>query len=690
MSAIRSATAGVPSDTRAPEKPATKRVRASDYRRGFALLRRYRGGRRPFVLGALLLGIEALAAVVEPIPIAYLIDYLQGRARALQDLGWPSFGWSQRMGTIALLVLGIILLAAVNSAADSLAEVSLARGGRVLGYNVRVAMYSHLQRLSLAYHDKRRTGDVLTRVTGDVLVVEDFVVKSLSNLLGSFLVLVGTVTVLLWREWRVAVIAIVVIPTLALVSDHFSSRIKAVSKTQRSREGELASTTQEMLTSIRLVQSYGRGSVDLQRFTEQTDKSMRAAVGVATVQAKFSFVIALLEAVAISAIVWIGVLLVDRSALSVGTMVFFILVAQNMFKPSRKIVSEWYQVGKVLASVDRIVDLLDLVPAVEDSPDAEPAPALSGRVGFQDVTFAYHAEPGDDAPPVLRDVSFEVRPGEVVALVGRSGAGKSTVAQLIPRLYDPDDGMVVVDGVDVRRYTLQSLRSQVSLVLQDTVLLSGTLAENIGYGIDGATAEQIEHAARCANAHDFIESLPQGYDTEIGERGATLSGGQRQRISIARAFIRHAPILVLDEPTTGLDADSTRLVVGALRTLMDGTSTIIISHDPTLVRCADRVLVLDDGGIVEEGTHAELQHAGGLYTELMRGWSSEPEGAHQAADGVPAGHPTVGDIIGRMRTEGYFAGRRRPRERVQTSDAQPRSDGGSSEAALSAADGGRP
>jgi ABC-type multidrug transport system fused ATPase/permease subunit len=516
-------------------------------------------------------------------------------------------------------------------------------------------MYSHLQRLSLAYHDKRRTGDVLTRVTGDVLVVEDFVVKSLSNLVGSFLVLIGTVAVLLWREWTVALIAVLVIPTLAFVSDYFSRRIKAVSKTQRAREGELASTTQEMLTSIRLVQSYGRGSVDLQRFSDQTDQSMRAAVGVANVQAQFSFVIALLEALAISAIVWIGVLLVDRSAISVGTLVFFILVAQNMFKPSRKIVSEWYKVGKVLASVDRIVELLDLVPAVEDSPDAVPAPPFTGRLTFRGVCFAYHAEPGDDAPSVLRDVGFDIRPGEVVALVGRSGAGKSTIAQLVPRLYDPDDGAVSIDGTDVRRYTLESLRSQISLVLQDTVLLSGTVAENIGYGIEGATREQIEHAARCANAHDFITTMPDGYDTEVGERGATLSGGQRQRIAIARAFIRRAPILVLDEPTTGLDIDSARLVIGALRTLMRGTTTIIISHDPGLVRCADRVVVIDRGSIAEQGSPADLQEAGGLYAELMLPWPGlheQPRGADGAEDSEPGASHRVKEIIHRLKTEG--------------------------------------
>jgi ABC-type multidrug transport system fused ATPase/permease subunit len=287
------------------------------------------------------------------------------------------------------------------------------------------------------------------------------------------------------------------------------------------------------------------------------------------------------------------------------------------------------------------------------------------------VTFAYHAEPGDDAPPVLRDISFDVRPGEVVALVGRSGAGKSTIAQLIPRLYDPDTGMVCVDGTDLRRYTLESLRSQVSLVLQDTVLLTGTIAENIGYGIDAATREQIEQAARSANAHEFIRGLPDGYETEVGERGATLSGGQRQRISIARAFIRRAPILVLDEPTTGLDADSTRLVVGALRSLMRGTTTIIISHDPSLVRCADRVLVVEDGGIPEVGTPAVLQRAGGRYTELMRGWSDDDGRDAPEANGSVDGS-TVDQIIHRLKADGSpLLGTGRPHRHAKHSNGRP-------------------
>jgi len=603
------------------KSPAHSHSRRAEYRRALGLLRRYHGGRKVFVIAFLLLVFEALTAIVEPLPIAYLIDYLQGAATALRSHGFPQLLSSERMETVLALGVAIVLIAAVNSFADSLAEVFLARGGRVVGYNIRVAMYSQLQRLSLAYHDKRRTGDVLTRVTGDVLVVEEFVVASMSNLIARDLVLTGTFFVLLWRSSEVALVALVVVPLLAITSDRFSRRIKAVSRTQRAREGELASTTQEMLSSIRLVQSYGRGSVDLKRFSHQSDESMRAALGVATVQAQFSFVIAMLEALTIATVVWLGVWLVDRDTLTVGTLVLFVLLIQNMFKPARKIVSEWYKVGKVLASVERIAELLDREPAVRDAPDASAAPALRGRLGFDHVDFSYHMETEEGLArgvrPVLHDVSFEVAPGEVVALIGPSGAGKSSIAQLVPRLYDPDSGSVLLDGTDVRRYTLESLRRQISLVLQDTVLLTGTVAENIGYGVDDAGFADIVAAARHANAHDFIEALPDGYQTVLGERGANLSGGQRQRIAIARAFIRRAPVLVLDEPTTGLDASSTALVVEALRTLMLGTTTIIISHDMSLIRCADRIIVIDDGRVRQQGTHAELVRARGAYAALL-------------------------------------------------------------------------
>jgi ABC-type multidrug transport system fused ATPase/permease subunit len=603
-----------------------------DFRRMLRLFGRFMGSRKVYVAALILLIIEAATAVIEPYPIAYVIDFLQGARPSLRDIGWPSFFASERTETLVLLTIAIIGIAAINSAADSVTEVCMARGGRSLGYHMRVAMYSHLQRLSLAYHDQKRTGDVLTRVTGDVLVVEDFVVKSASNIVGSFLVLFGSFAFLLYQSWMVALVALVVIPLLAVISNYFSRRIKTASKTQRTREGELASTTQEMLSSIRLVQSYGRGKVDLERFSGQTAKSMTASLWAANIQAQFSFVIAIVEAAAISGVVWLGVWLVDRNAITIGTLVLFVLLLQNMFKPARKIVSEWYKIGKVFASMERIEDLLDREPGVHDLPDATESDRLTGKVSFDSVSFTYPAEHEDGSraesrPPVLQNISFEVAPAEVVALVGHSGAGKSTIAQLVPRLYDPDEGAVLVDDVDVRRLTLASLRSQVSLVLQETLLLSGTVAENIAYGIDNATPERIQRAARLANAHDFISALPMGYDTELGERGATLSGGQRQRLAIARAFIRETPILILDEPTTGLDSDSARLVVSALRELMRGRSTIIMSHDASLIRCADRILVVSSGRIVESGRHDDLILTGRYYAELYGGQIGDPNGS---------------------------------------------------------------
>ena len=281
--------------------------------------------------------------------------------------------------TLILLTVAIVGIAAVNSAADSLTEVAMARGGRRLGYSIRVAMYSHLQRLSLSYHDKKRTGDVLTRVTGDVLVVEEFIIDSVSNVLGSLLVLTGSLAVLFWQSWNVALVAVVVVPMLAFVSNFYSRRIKTASKAQRTREGELASTAQEMLTSIRLVQSYGRGKVDLEQFSSRPRRACAPHCRAANIQAQFSFVVALMEAFAICAVVWLGVWLVQRNALTVGTLVLFVLLLQNMFKPARKIVSEWYKIGKVFASVERIDDLLVRDVVVQDAPDAVAAPPLDRR-----------------------------------------------------------------------------------------------------------------------------------------------------------------------------------------------------------------------------------------------------------------------------------------------------------------------
>jgi ABC-type multidrug transport system fused ATPase/permease subunit len=610
----------------------------SDFRRLIRLLGRFLvGQRRSFILAGLLLIAEAMTAVLPKPLVGYLVDYLAARVRSLtvagaapppsplMMLGLPGI-INPDVDTVLLITVALIALTAVNSLADSLAEIYLARGGRMLGFNLRVALYSHLQRLSLAFHNQRRTGDILTRVTGDVTALEDFVTASLSDIVGSLLLIAFSLYIIVNNAWQVGIVALLIIPIMALISNYFSRRIKAASKKQRAREGDLASAAQEMLASIRVIQAYGRGTDEQQRFAAQSQKTMEAALEAAGLQARFSWVVSLLESVAVAAVIWLAVLLIVQvpPVVTVGALVVMIGLMQDMFKPTKKIIKEWNTVGKIYASVERIGELLDRKPAVQDAPDAIAAPPLRGDIEFRHVGFAYQPEP-EDAPPgaetapprmTLRDVNFRAEPGEVFALVGPTGAGKSTILQLLPRLYDPHTGQVLIDGHDLREFTLESLRGQMSMVLQETILFTGSVADNIAYGRHRATREEVIAAAIQANAHEFIEKMPQGYDTLLSERAGNLSGGQRQRIAIARAFIRNTPILILDEPTTGLDAESTDLVRLALRTLMKGKTTLIISHDLNLIRQADQILVVKDGQIAEIGTHKELLQAEGVYAAL--------------------------------------------------------------------------
>lgn len=627
-----------------------------------AMITRFSGNsRRVFVLSVVMLTLEALTGVLVPLLVpGYVVNFAAENLAALEI--------NSVLRTLFFVTLGLIILTMLNSLCDSLSAIYLAQGGRKVGYNMRVFLYNHLQKLSLSFHGQSRTGDILSRVTSDVAALEDFIISNLSDFLGSILNIIllllamcfGAVTI--WRPlllqsicnqlipagtfanvclnfqppeevvgtvgpssvFIIPLVALAIIPVMAWITNYFTGRIKAASKRLRSTEGELASAAQEMLASIRVVQVYGQGDYEQSVFSGQSQKAMNAALEAASYQARFKWVMSVMAAVVTAMIIWIGVGIIRANPGSIqpGILITFIVWVDNMFKPAKKLISQWNAFGKLYASLERIGDLLDLTPEVRDKPDAIPAPPFRGRIEFRNVVFSYPGSKAlkkkgeDKARPTLNRLSFTIEPGQVVAVVGHTGAGKSTIAQLLPRLYDPDEGQILIDGRDIRDFTLESLRAQMSMVLQEAILFTGSIVENIGYGRPDASGPDIIEAAKNANADEFISKLADGYYTILTERGANLSGGQRQRIAIARAFIRDTPILILDEPSTGLDAESTDLVLQALRKLMKGKTTIIISHELNLIRDADQIIVIKEGQIEQMGTHDELLRAGGLYANL--------------------------------------------------------------------------
>ena len=607
------------------------------------IIARFSGNtRRTFVLSAIMLVFETGTATLIPLLIAYIIDYLSFRLSQIGGapvalpisplgfLGLHSF-IDPDLETVVFVTLGIVVMTMINRLGNSMAEIYLAQGGRRVGYNLRMFLYAHLQKLSLTFYNQSRTGDILSRITSDVVAVEDFIISDLSDFLKSVLLIIFILVAMILNAWQVAAVAALMIPLMVLVTNYYTNRIKAASQKLSNSEGELASTAQEMLTSIRVVQMYGQGSYEHSLFSAQGQKSMNSALEAASYQARLNWVVNVLGAVFTAAVIWMGVYLIFRNPISIGgigLLTAYIRYIQDMLEPTKKLIEEWSTYGELSASLEGIGELMDLQPAVRDESGAITAPPFKGHLEFRNVDFAYpsisSANDGAQAKPrmILKNLNFDIQPGQVIAVVGHTGAGKSTIVQLIPRLYDPNAGQVLIDGHDIREYTLDSLRSQISMVLQETILFTGSIVENIAYGRPEATGAEIIEAAKEANADEFIAKLPDGYFTVLGERGLNLSDGQRQRIAIARAFIRNTPILILDEPTTGLDAESTELVLHALHKLMKGKTTFIISHELNLIRDADKIIVLKAGEIEQMGTHAELIKAGGLYANLYKMQSS--------------------------------------------------------------------
>jgi ATP-binding cassette subfamily B protein len=533
----------------------------------------------------------ALAELAMPVPLALVVDGL------LEQKGGASGGFELTSSDLWLLALAAALLlgiSLVEGAVAYLSDVKLTRAGERIVHELRLATHFHLQRLSLLFHARRHTGDLVTRVTGDVNAVGRLFTDSLANVSSAVLLLIGMAVVSVIIDPVLALVAFGVTPLLAVVSFRARRKVKHASRVARKREGEIASLSAESFAAIREVKAFGSEPYEHGRFRTKSEERLLAGYDVTRIQSKFTRLVDLIGALSTAAVLVVGVFRVSSGAIGSGELVLMVAYATKVYKPLRTIARELSRIAHSMARAERIMEILATDDVLEERPGAYDGPRARGALELDSVSFSY--EPDRHA---LVNASLRIDAGTKLALVGRSGAGKSTVAALIARFYDPTSGRVLVDGRDLRDCSLAWVRRQVGLVLQDTVLFSGTVADNIAYGIE-AGQDEIEAAAKAAGAHGFISQLPDGYETELGPRGVGLSGGQRQRIAIARTILRDPAILILDEPTTGLDAESEAEVLEGLFGLMGGRTTVIISHSPRLLETADRALSIEDGRIVRE------------------------------------------------------------------------------------------
>jgi ATP-binding cassette, subfamily B, bacterial len=512
---------------------------------------------------------------------------------------------------IALAYLGLTILAGLISFADDYLASWVGEGFLL---TMRTRLFSHLQSLSLDFFERRRLGDVISRLTGDISSIESFVLSGVTDALSYSLRILFFGAALFYLQWDLALAALLVVPLFWLAALHFSRLIKIASREKRRRSGSISAVAEESLSNAALVQANNRQSHEVERFHREGLGSYEATMASTRVKALYTPLIDLIELLGAMLVIGLGTWELSRGNLSLGGLLVFMTFLTQLYSPVRGLGRLVNSIYSASASAERIIEFLDLEPSVGDSPSARPLRSARGAVSLRDVGFRY---PGTDHP-ALEEVSLTVPAGETLALVGRSGAGKSTIAKLLLRFYDPQQGQVRLDGYDIRDLTLTSLRDNIALLLQETLVFDGSVRENIAYGRPDATEDEIVWAAIAADAHEFIVELPDSYDTPVGQKGRLLSGGQRQRIAIARAMIRNAPVLILDEPTAGIDAASSNRIVEPLRRLIGGRTTIVVSHNLLTVRDADAIAVLDKGRIVERGNHQELLAADHLYAKLYR------------------------------------------------------------------------
>jgi len=591
-----------------------------------SLIRPYRGTLLIILIAML---VQTAMSVAGPWPLKIILDNVVGTHKLspeMTHLLGPLLRGEGKMKIAEAAAIAAVVIALIGATMSYIANYFTTSVGQWVANDLRIKTYHHLQQLSLQYYDTHETGTLLSTVTADVQTIQGFASSSTLGIVVDMFTIIAMLIVMLWLNWDFTLIAVAITPFMLLLVSRFKKTVKKATHEVRKEQSKIVAVVEQGLQSMRVTKAFGRQELAEAQLAEVSQATVKASLKARRIKAMLSPIVAVTVSLCTAFVLYRGSSLILAGVMTAGGLTVFLSYLNKFFKPVQDLATMTNTIAQAAVGVDRIRAILEADTIIPQRPDARDPQTLKGEIEFQNVSFSYN-----DEAKVLTDVSFSIKAGQMVGVVGPTGCGKSTIVSLIPRFYDPTGGSVKIDGVDLRDYKFLALRDQIGYVLQETILFAGSVRDNIAYGRKDVTEAQILEAAKLANADEFIQRMPHGYDTMVGERGDTLSGGQRQRIGIARAIVRNNPILILDEPTAALDTESEQLVMEALERLMKGRTVITIAHRLSTIRDADKIVVLKGGVVAEQGTHDELLARNGVYAELYKIQFSSPPPASSAA-----------------------------------------------------------